>query len=143
MKLKLLGGLLGWVLVSGCQTDLYYWGRYEEAIHYAYAHSDEWDRSGLIDLMESDRSRARKAEKPLPPGWHAHLGLLYHNDGQPDRALAEFAAEKQLFPEATPFMNRLLDQQSPDHQTQRTNQPVTTLYEGGSHLAGSTAPANP
>jgi hypothetical protein len=135
MKLARMPWVLGVVLVTGCNTDLYYWGRYEDAVHYAYAHADKWDRTGLIDLMEQDQLRSRKAEKPLPPGWHAHLGLLYYDAGQPDRALNEFAAEKQQFPESAVFMDRLLERLATGEGQSRTNQPLTTTHGGREHLA--------
>ena len=46
--------------------------------------------------------------KPVPPGWHAHLGYLYYHAGKLDQARQEFETEKATFPESTVFMNRLL-----------------------------------
>jgi hypothetical protein len=140
MKPAWISGLLAMVLLTGCTTDLYYWGRYEDVIHYAYAHSDDWDSSGLIRLMEEDRARSLEAEKPLPPGWHAHLGLLYYTDGQPDSALQEFQTEKRQFPESGLFMDRLLGNVPADpglgHTNSSTAQPAASL-DSSDDLAGS------
>lgn len=138
MKPAWIPGLLGLVLLTGCSTDLYYWGRYEEAIYNAYSHSEDWDRSGLIQLMEEDRSRSLQAEKPLPPGWHAHLGLLYYNDGQLDRAFDEFQVEKEQFPESSVFMDRLLER-SPAGQGRTP--PSLSGLGGGSSRSGPVADA--
>lgn len=124
MKPCCIPAILVMVLLTGCNTDLYYWGRYEDVIHYAYAHAEDWDGSGLIRLMEGDRERALRAGKPLPPGWHAHLGLLYYSDGQPDRALEEFQAEKNQFPESSLFMDRLLGELPSKPESTRTNRPL-------------------
>lgn len=45
---------------------------------------------------------------PVPPGLHAHLGMLYGNTGHTDLAMAEFNTEKAAFPESAPFMDFLM-----------------------------------
>jgi hypothetical protein len=58
--------------------------------------------------MEEDMHKAASANKPLPPGFHAHLGNLYYQMGKSDLAVQEFEKEKAQFPEATVFMDRLI-----------------------------------
>lgn len=135
--------ILGSVMwMTGCTTDFYHWGRYEYALYNAYAHPEEWDRIRLIDLMEEDREKARTTDRPLPPGWHGHMGLLYYDDGQLDRALAEFQAEQQQFPESAPFMNHLLNRMSQQHPGQ-PGQDHSGAEVPGEQLAGSDAGVNP
>jgi hypothetical protein len=47
------------------------------------------------------------AHKPIPPGFHAHLGNLYFQLGKIDLARQEFETEKRLFPESTALVNRM------------------------------------
>jgi hypothetical protein len=58
--------------------------------------------------MEEDMHKAVSANKPLPPGFHAHLGNLYSQMGKPDLALQEFQKEKTQFPESAVFMDRVI-----------------------------------
>ena len=44
----------------------------------------------------------------VPPGYHAHLGLLYLNAGKTDQALAAWQQEKNLFPESTKYIDFLI-----------------------------------
>ena len=46
--------------------------------------------------------------KPVPPGFHAHLGYLYYQLGKADAARQELQTEKAEFPESAVFMDRLL-----------------------------------
>ncbi|MGL4507790.1 MAG: DUF4810 domain-containing protein [Aeromonas sobria] len=46
----------------------------------------------------------------MPPGFHAHLAMLYAQQGRDNLALEHFEKEKQLFPESTTFINFLLNQ---------------------------------
>jgi hypothetical protein len=45
----------------------------------------------------------------VPPGFHAHLGMLYSMTGKSnDQIAAQFEDEKRLFPESTVYMDFLL-----------------------------------
>lgn len=43
-----------------------------------------------------------------PPGFHAHLGLLYSGIGKDDQMVQQWQTEKALFPEAAAYMDFLL-----------------------------------
>ncbi|MGA3008447.1 MAG: DUF4810 domain-containing protein [Opitutaceae bacterium] len=96
-------------LVAGCQSpDIYYWGSYEKLIYVSYAKPDKATPEMQAQVMEEDMHEAISANKPLPPGFHAHLGYLYYQMGKSDLAVREFQKEKEQFPESTVFMNRLI-----------------------------------
>jgi len=108
-KTILLLSLAIGVLLAGCGTpNIYYWGRYEGLIYGQYAHPDKASPELQSRLMEEDMHKAISANKPLPPGFHAHLGYLYYQMGKADRAVAEFQVEKTQFPESTVFMDRMI-----------------------------------
>ena len=44
----------------------------------------------------------------LPPGFQAHLAMLYGQTGRTDRLADNLEAEKTQFPESTSYMNFLL-----------------------------------
>lgn len=61
-----------------------------------------------IRLMQAHAEKAKAANASLPPGFRAHLGLLYLNTGDAGEAKRLWEAEKAAFPESTPFMDSLL-----------------------------------
>jgi hypothetical protein len=61
-----------------------------------------------VEKLEADYQEARSANKPVPPGWHAHIGYLYYQLGKLDQARQEFETEKATFPESSVYMDRLL-----------------------------------
>jgi len=100
--------VLAVLLLSACANNskrsLYAWGDYPDQT-YSYLKGEEkgW-REDISELEE----QARKAENDrwdLPPGFRAHLGLLYLKAGQPDLAIGYFKAEKKAFPESAAFMD--------------------------------------
>jgi hypothetical protein len=96
-------------MLTGCQSpDIYYWGHYEKSVYIAYVKPDKATPELQARMMEEDMHKAVSANKPLPPGFHAHLGNLYYQMGKSDLALQEFQKEKTQFPESAVFMDRLI-----------------------------------
>jgi hypothetical protein len=99
--------LLGAVL-TGCRSDIYYWGHYENLIYVSYAKPDKVSPQMQAEVMERDEYKANSENKPLPPGFHAHLGYEYFLIGRNDLALLQFQKEKAEFPESAVFMDRMI-----------------------------------
>jgi len=96
-------------LMTGCRSpDVYYWGHYENLVYITYTKPDKATPELQASIMEEDMHKAISANKPLPPGFHAHLGNLYYQMGKTDLAVQEFQKEKAQFPESTVFMDRLI-----------------------------------
>ena len=87
---------------------MYEWGRYEDSVYQVTANAGEVDLSAEIATMEETVQRALENQKAVPPGMHAHLGLLYSLAGDSANAAAAFEAEKALYPESATFMNGTL-----------------------------------
>ncbi len=98
-------------LLAGCSgpTSLYQWDSYQPVV-YQYYQDDQSGPEEQMAALEESIEKARSRGVSVPPGLHAHLGLLYANNGREDDALAQFALEKTLFPESAPFMDFLLKQ---------------------------------
>ena len=62
-----------------------------------------------IQDMEAHAQKVRGEGAALPPGFRAHLGMLYLYTGNAEQARALWQAEKEAFPESSPYMDRLLD----------------------------------
>jgi len=95
------------------QKSLYSWQSYQPSV-YAYLKEDGADYTAQVQAMEKNIETARASSEALPPGFRAHLGMLYLKLGQGDKALEQFAGEKHAFPEATPFMDFLMRNQNPN-----------------------------
>ncbi|GAA3538139.1 DUF4810 domain-containing protein [Zobellella aerophila] len=108
---KTSGLLLAAGLLAGCSapTTLYQWDNYQPAL-YQYYQEDETGPEEQVAALEENIEQARARGTSVPPGLHAHLGLLYANTGREEEALNQFATEKALFPESAPFMDFLLKQ---------------------------------
>lgn len=119
--------------LSACahQPQMYSWDSYQLAV-YSYLQADG-DPSKQIQSMEKNIETARAANKPLPPGFHAQLGMLYLQSGKGSDAVEEIQKEKAEFPEATTYMDFLLKRketntdQGRDLQSLPARQPTHTL----------------
>jgi hypothetical protein len=109
---KKIGLLVVALLLSACSTptkSLYQWDQYQKTLyqHYQPGESSPGEQIAVLQKMVE---KARAKGSAVPPGLHAHLGLLYANVGQNEEAFRQFDIEKTLFPEAAPFMDFLLRQ---------------------------------
>lgn len=96
------------LVLAGCQhraPSLYQWENYQPQV-YQYFKGESPDAQ--IAVLVADLQKIRSEGKTPPPGYHAHLGLLYSVTGKADLMAAEFEAEKQLFPESAAYMDFLL-----------------------------------
>jgi hypothetical protein len=96
-------------LLSGCASGpepLYYWGSYEAQV---YAQLKGESQEAQIAALERDIEKINASGKVAPPGFYAHLGMLYAETGHDGRAMTCFEAEKTRFPESAAFMDFLLD----------------------------------
>jgi hypothetical protein len=96
------------VLATGCQNETYYWGHYENLVYVSYAKPGKVSPEMQVSVMEQDMQKASSENKPLPPGFHAHLGYEYYLCGKPTLALQQFEKEKAEFPESSVFMDRMI-----------------------------------
>lgn len=102
--------LLGLLVIAGCTTPptLYYWGDYQNQVHDYLLAGNGGDTQKQISSLESGVEAAKASGKPLPPGYHAQLGMLYYAQGKPDLAVEQLQIEKLTYPESTSYINRLL-----------------------------------
>ena len=109
-RFGLSAGLL--ILFAGCASpqSIYYWGHYEDLVYTSYAEPGKADPALQIEQLEADYEVARARNLPVPPGFHAHLGVLYLRLGKLDRARRRLQAEQGQFPESAVSMQRLLSQ---------------------------------
>ncbi len=100
------------LVLSGCantvkEPPLYGWRNYEKNLD-AHFRSDKSSPDDQLSSMLDDRQQIEAASQALPPGYRAHLGLLYGRRGDLEGLRQNIEAEKQQFPESSGFMDFLL-----------------------------------
>ncbi|MFT4190036.1 MAG: DUF4810 domain-containing protein [Comamonas sp.] len=104
----LLAGLTLAVL-AGCanQTQpLYSWNGYQSEV-YSYLKGSQQGLEAQIASLEKALSQTRASGQTVPPGYHAHLGMLYAQSGRGDEVQPQFDHEKTLYPESQAFISFL------------------------------------
>ena len=107
-KFLMAASLAGLALLQGCATPvepLYNWGPYERQVS---AHFKGESPESQIQILEQHAVATKSSGKVLPPGYMAHLGLLYGKAGRDADFVAALEEEKRLFPESAPYINQLL-----------------------------------
>lgn len=100
------------VLLTGCAANrpttapLYQWDGYQQQVNEYF--KGQTSPQQQIDAMEKSLEQIRAKGDTPPPGFHAHLGMLYASVGKDQRAQLELLAEEQLFPESSSYMDFLL-----------------------------------
>ncbi len=97
-------------VLSACvqqPKSLYSWQSYQGSV-YSYLKDDGGDYATQTLAMEKNIETARASNAELPPGFRAHLGMLYMKMGNGDKGVEQMQGEKAAFPEAAPFMDFLL-----------------------------------
>jgi len=102
-------------LLGGCAAQrpapLYQWDAYQPQVYEYFKGQSSPQQQ--IDALEKAQQTIRANGKTPPPGFHAHLGMLYASVGKDQEAQQEFVAEEQLFPESSTYMDFLLKKSKP------------------------------
>ena len=103
--------------LGGCANlkpapPLYGWHGFEQNLD-TYFRQDRESPDTQAKRMEDDLQKIRAAGQATPPGFMAHLGLLYGKQGDMARFQQHLEAEKQQFPESQAFVDFLLRQFKP------------------------------
>jgi len=91
--------------------SIYQWGSYQDQV---YSHLKGDDPLRQIDALEKDLQVALAADRPVPPGMHMHMAMLYAETGDGVKARESLLIEKARYPESATYVDFLiknLDQQ--------------------------------
>lgn len=105
VKSVLLAVLAG-ALVSGCATQRYQWGNYDEALYQSY--KDPSKVESLRIRLEEHIAAMESGKQKVAPGLYAELGTLYLQSGQAPRAAQLYAKERDAWPESRNLMTALI-----------------------------------
>jgi hypothetical protein len=110
IRFGVAGVLVLSAVLTGCaskQTSLYQWQGYQGNVD-AYFRGDKLSPDAQAQLMEADLQKIQASGGAVPPGYYAHLGLLYGKQGKLDQFAQHMQAEKKQYPESETFMDFLL-----------------------------------
>ena len=108
---RLLACAIAVAALTGCAStskSLYGWDGYQPQVYDALKSQDFSSPEKQIAQLEESEQKIRGSGAALPPGYQAHLAMLYAKTGQPDKTVQRLAAEKEQFPESSTFMDFLL-----------------------------------
>ena len=87
------------LLMSACAQGpqtLYNWDQYQGVV-YQHMQGDDTGVEAQIDALEKNQQEASAKGQAVPPGFHAHLGMLYAQLGKDAQTREQFETEKRLF----------------------------------------------
>lgn len=97
-------------LLASCATKktIYHWGHYQDLLYDNYQTPGKATPEIQVLKLQEDIQMAKSKNKPLPPGFYAHLGYQYLQMGKVEESKRSFETEKQQFPESVVLMDRFL-----------------------------------
>ena len=107
---ELLAALAAGGALAGCVQPpprLYYWEGFQDQL-YEYFKADSSNPEEQLRVLDAQAQKARASSAALPPGFRAHLAMLYLRLGRDGEAKQELEAEKANFPESSQYMDFLL-----------------------------------
>ncbi|WP_295641528.1 DUF4810 domain-containing protein [uncultured Methylibium sp.] len=97
-------------VVSGCAQrpkPMYHWEGYQRQL-YEHFKADSSNPAEQLQILETQAEKARATGATLPPGYRAHLAMVYLRLGRDDDARRALEAEKASFPESAQYMSFIL-----------------------------------
>lgn len=118
MKKTVLALIVLSLVLVGCgggATSLYHWGEFPQQTYNYMSERSKVSPLEQIARLEKDIEKSKAENRAVPPGLYGHLGLLNLDIQNSQRAAMYFQFEKQVYPESTVLMNRLLQRMGTTH----------------------------
>lgn len=97
-------------ILAGCAEPpkrLYHWEGFQRQL-YEHFKGDGSGPEEQLRILDAQAQKARASGAVLPPGFRAHLAVIYLRLGRDAEAMQELEAEKASFPESSHYMDFLL-----------------------------------
>ena len=108
----LLGTSLCFIALTACTTQpskgLYSWGSYQEQTYLSLTAPEKATAQNQVLKLEKEIEKAHGTNAAVAPGVYAHLALQYLNMNDTQKAIQYFQLERQVYPESTVMMDRIL-----------------------------------
>ncbi|WP_127471615.1 DUF4810 domain-containing protein [Thiomicrorhabdus aquaedulcis] len=96
---------------SSAPKQAYNWNEYQPSV-YSYLSNNGTSIDEQIEKLEKNRQTAQEDGQALPPGFQAHLGMLYGQKGDTEKMKTLFLNEKTQFPASAKYIDFLLSDKS-------------------------------
>jgi hypothetical protein len=106
----LMAAIIGGSSLLGCAEApkrLYHWDGFQAQL-YEHFKGDGSSPDEQLRILNDQAQRARASGLDLPPGFHAHIAMIYLRLGRDQEAKLALESEKASFPESTQYMDFLL-----------------------------------
>jgi hypothetical protein len=105
---------VGFALVGCAQPvkPLYHWEGFQRQM-YEHFKGDGSSPGEQLLVLEAQAQKAAANGAALPPGFRAHLAIVYLKLGRDDEARRQLEGEKAAFPESAAYMDFLLKNAKP------------------------------
>lgn len=105
---------LGFALVGCAQPvkPLYHWDGFQRQL-YEHFKGDGSSPGEQLLVLEAQAQKAAASGAALPPGFRAHLAIVYLKLGRDAEARLQLEGEKAAFPESAAYMDFLLKNAKP------------------------------
>lgn len=110
-RVKVVLGVAALLLFAGCATQqpLYNYEDYSSSYYdNVKAPSDETALKLQQSMEKAIEAAGESRSGRVPPGMYANLGYIYLKGGASAKAIEMFNKEKETYPEATQFMDRMI-----------------------------------
>lgn len=109
--MKILASFSLVLLLVGCANNqtMYHWGNYEQLVYEMYKNPGKATPDQQLDTLRNDIEIAASKGKPVPPGVHAHMGMLYASVGDREQAKQALNEELVRYPESAIFVDGMLN----------------------------------
>lgn len=106
-NIKVYLSIISLMILSGCAANknLYNWGTYEPQV-YNYFKGGSPEQQVLV--LEKHLAEINAKGGMPPPGFYAHLAMLYGRTGRDSEVMGMFEMEKKIYPESTIFINNII-----------------------------------
>lgn len=111
MRTKILCLSLFSIGLTGCVSQpkqLYNWGSYQTQLYTMYSKPEKASAQQQVIAIEKDIQKSKATNQAVPPGVYAHLAYQYSLTGDLQNAKKYMELEKQVYPESTVYIDRLL-----------------------------------
>jgi len=87
---------------------MYHWGDYSNSLYNSKKNPSDENLLKHKQVLEEIVKQSNEKSLRVPPGVYAELGYIYFRQNNGKEAERYFELEKQLYPESTVFMQRLI-----------------------------------
>lgn len=114
-RVRVIAAIALGLALAGCAQPvkpLYHWEGFQRQM-YEHFKGDGSSPDEQLVVLEAQAQKAFASGAALPPGFRAHLAVVYLKLGRDAEARAQLEGEKAAFPESAAYMDFLLKNAKP------------------------------